>query len=135
MVFSQDKPKTCYQYVNWAEFCYNICHNESIHMVPFLALYGRTPPTIPPYVPHSTPIQALEELFQGRTELLKSLKENLQRARHRMAQKANKKRREVEYAVGYMVLLKLQPYKQQSVAKRLSDKLSKRYFSPFEILE
>lgn len=100
----------------------------------YQAYYGRLPPTIPYYIPHSTPIHAFDEILQEKTELFGRLKETLNHARNCMAEKANKRRREVKYSVGDFVLLKLQPYRQKSMAKRLSHKLSKRYFGPFEIL-
>ncbi|GKC08357.1 ty3-gypsy retrotransposon protein [Tanacetum coccineum] len=52
-----------------------------------------------------------------------------------METNANKKRREVEFSVGDKVLVKLRPYRQISVAKRLSNKLSKRFYGPFEVSE
>ncbi|GJV34106.1 ty3-gypsy retrotransposon protein [Tanacetum coccineum] len=61
--------------------------------------------------------------------------ENLLAAKHGMEIKANRKRREVEFKVGDMVLVKLQPYLQLTLAKRLSNKLAKRYYGPYEVME
>ncbi|GKD74958.1 hypothetical protein Tco_1333240 [Tanacetum coccineum] len=52
-----------------------------------------------------------------------------------MVMQANRKRREVEYKIGDMVLVKLQPYRHITLAKRCSNKLAKRYYGPFEVLE
>lgn len=52
-----------------------------------------------------------------------------------MREAANKHRRNVEFDVGARVLLKLQLYRQHSVARPLSAKLARRFYGPFEILE
>lgn len=44
-------------------------------------------------------------------------------------------RREVEYQVGEKVYLKLQPFRQRSVAQRKCVKLSARFYGPYEILQ
>lgn len=48
---------------------------------------------------------------------------------------ADLKRTDREFKVGDWVYLKLQPYKQQTVAIRSSLKLAAKFFGPFQILE
>nr|GEW45106.1 hypothetical protein [Tanacetum cinerariifolium] len=55
--------------------------------------------------------------------------------KHRMERQANRKRQDVEFNVGDMVLVKLQPYRQVTLAKRYSNKLAKRCYGPFKVLE
>jgi len=52
-----------------------------------------------------------------------------------MKKHCDRHRRDVEFAVGEWVLLKLHKYRQQSLAKRLNFKLAKRYFGPYQILQ
>ncbi|KAL9422961.1 hypothetical protein AB3S75_035111 [Citrus x aurantiifolia] len=93
--------------LSWAELCYNSSYHNGLKMTLYQALFGRLPPTIPPYVKSSTSIQALDEIILKRDKLLKSLKDNLRQAQHRMAQKANTHHREVQFSVGDKVLVKL----------------------------
>lgn len=87
------------------------------------------------YVPGTTKVHSVDELLKQRTELLKKLHANLTVARSRMKTQADQGRREVTFEVGEYVLLKLQPYRQQTVSYRSSHKLSPRYYGPFRILQ
>ncbi|GKC03858.1 ty3-gypsy retrotransposon protein, partial [Tanacetum coccineum] len=112
------RPEQWVRFLPWAEYCYNTSYHSSIWMSPFQALYGRLPLTVIPYPPGTSKVAAVDELLVERDELLRQLKENLLAAKHRMEIKANRKRREVEFKVGDMVLVKLQPYRQLTLAKR-----------------
>lgn len=133
--FTFDQPKKWFDYLSWAELAMNCSVNVSIGMSPFKALYGRDPPNIfgTPAAPTKNAIVAAN--LGERTKLLQTLKSNLARAQLRMAESANKHRRHVEFNVGDRVLLRLQPYRQISVGKPLSAKLSRRYYGPFVITE
>lgn len=50
-----------------------------------------------------------------------------------MQQQANKKRTDIEFQVGDLVLVKLQPYRESTLAKRLSSKLSRWFFGLFAV--
>ena len=52
-----------------------------------------------------------------------------------MKKKADQNRREVEFQVGELVYLKIQPYRLNSLAARINQKLSPRYYGPFKIVE
>ena len=56
-------------------------------------------------------------------------------AQARMNQQSDLHRIERIFKVGDWVYLRLQPYKQQSIAYRSSNKLSPQFFGPYKILE
>ena len=98
--------------MSWAEYHYNTSHHSSIGMTPFQAVYGRTPPTISMYTRGATSVHAVEDDLLSRDEILKHLTINLQAARNRMKQQADKNRRDIQFRVGDLALIKLQPYRQ-----------------------
>ncbi|KAL0435374.1 UNVERIFIED_CONTAM: hypothetical protein Sradi_0245300 [Sesamum radiatum] len=51
-----------------------------------------------------------------------------------MVQQANARRTDRQFEEGTWVFLRLQPYRQKSAAARASQKLGKRFFGPFRIL-
>jgi hypothetical protein len=103
-------------------------------MTPFQALDGRVPPYLTKYEPQSNDPPALQAELIERGRILQQLKSNLERAQQYMKKQADKHRRDISYQVGDFVLVKLQPYRQQSVALRKNQKLGTRYFGPFEII-
>jgi hypothetical protein len=60
-------------------------------MMPFLALYGRLPPTIPYYQAKDSPVNDVDESLIRRDELLEQLKSNLVVACNRMKQGVDRK--------------------------------------------
>ncbi|GJX30983.1 hypothetical protein Tco_0240838, partial [Tanacetum coccineum] len=104
-------------------------------MTLYQAVYERLPPSIIPYPLGSSKVAVFEELLMERDVLFRQLKKNLSHAKNRMEMQVNKKRRIVQFNSADMVLVKLQLYRQVTLAKRSSNKLAKRYYELFEVVE
>lgn len=65
---------------------------------------------------------------------MKIIKANLSRAQHKMKEYKYKQHKDVTFKPNDWVLLKLQPYRQQSLSRRTSQKLSCRYYGPNKVV-
>nr|KYP36855.1 Retrotransposable element Tf2 [Cajanus cajan] len=133
--FTFDAPREWSRMLTWAEYWYNTSYHTSTGMTPFLAVYGRYPPKILEYVPLETDPVTVKEQLLSRDDILQKLKFNLQRAQQIQKQYADKKRFDVDFQIGDLVLVKLQPYRQHSLALRKNQKLGLRYFGPFAVID
>lgn len=116
------------------KYCYNTTPDMSINMSPFKALYGRSTPSVVRVGQNCTLVDSLDQLLRERDAVLDDIRYHLLRAQHRMKKWADSKRREVGFAVGDLVYLKLQLYRQQALARGPCDKLSSRFYGPYVII-
>lgn len=131
--FASDHPKSWSHWISWAEFWYNTTFHSSIGQTPFEVVYGRQAPPIVKFLSNETKVAAVALELSERDEALRQLRGHLQKAQEQMAIYANKKRRDLSFAVGEWVFLKLRPHRQHSVVKRINQKLAARFYGPFQI--
>lgn len=122
--FANGHPQAWAKWLTSAEFWYNTSSHSSLNMTPFQVLYGRKPPQLLKLGLGHTPMDSLEELLLARDAMLDELKLHLLRAQQIMKATVDKKRRDVQFQAGYQVFVKLQPYRQKSVARKPYEKLA-----------
>ncbi|KAJ4756090.1 polyprotein [Rhynchospora pubera] len=124
-----------HQWLYLAEHWYNTCFHSSLNCTPFQALYGYEPRELPSMLIKSQIEGSNNKEEQKRLQTLQLLKENLEKAQKRMKKYADKNRSERQFKEGDWVYMKLQPYRQVSIAGHSQSKLNPKYYGPFEILE
>ena len=135
-----DKPKQWARWLAWVEYWYNTSYHTAAHTTPFKILYGRDPPHLVYYGQGSTPVSQVDQYLEERDRILDEMKRHLSKAHLSKAQQIMKKqaddhRRDVQFAVGDRVYLKLRPCRHKSLARRRSEKRPPQYFGPYEIKE
>ncbi|WOG96248.1 hypothetical protein DCAR_0415582 [Daucus carota subsp. sativus] len=133
--FIGGKPKSWAQWLSWAEFSYNTAPHSSTKFSPFKIVYGRDPPQLLHFGRGQTPVHSLDEMLLERDAILADLQFHLLQSQQRMKAAADTHRRDEVFEVGDQVFLKLQPYRQSSLARRPFEKLASRFYGPFLVLE
>lgn len=134
--FCSDQPKVWAQYLPWAELWYNATFHTAVGMSPHQALYKFSPNIIPNALPGEVSVAVVHDLMNQRKEFHTQLQGNLvHHAQKIMKEVADAKRRDANFAVGDWVVVKFQPYRQSSVAKRLNPKLARRFYGSYQVVE
>jgi len=130
-----DRPRSWLQWLPWAEFCFNTSYQSALRSTPFEVVYGRAPPTLMSYTPGTARVAAVGRQLQDRDTFLTEIRERLILAQDTMREHHNKKRRDVEFAVGEWVLLRLHQRTAVGITAASPSKLAARYFGPYQVVE
>lgn len=77
----------------------------------------------------------MDQLLQNLTTMLAHLRENIHQAQNYMKQQAYQHRLERKFQEGDEVFLRLQPYKQTSLKDKGFQKLSPKFYEPYQVLQ
>uniref|UniRef100_A0A2N9F9M7 Tf2-1-like SH3-like domain-containing protein n=1 Tax=Fagus sylvatica TaxID=28930 RepID=A0A2N9F9M7_FAGSY len=78
--------------------------------------------------------RAVEDLLEHRHQVVGLVEHNLVAAQAKMKQQADKHRSERKFEVGDWVFLRLQPFRQKSMRKKLG-KLSPKFYGPYKVIQ
>ena len=113
---------------------YNNSFQSSIGMAPYEALYGRKCRTQLCWTELSKKKVIGPDLIQETEEKVKMIREILKVAIDKKKSYADMKRKDIRYAIGEKVFLKVSPWKKVMRFGK-NGKLSPRFISPYEVIE
>lgn len=134
-MYGFQNPRMWHRWLTSAEFWYNTSYHTTLKVSHFQALYGYSPPMLPIDVIRGAQHDSQLAWLKDRQRLLFQLRDNLHQAQNRMKHYADQHRTERVLQVGDWAYLKLQPYRQTSIAVRSNLKLTSRFFGPYKVLE
>ena len=77
----------------------------------------------------------VESLLLQRDAVLDEFKHHLHCAQQKMKAHTDSKHRDIHWTIGELIYVKLRPYRQSSLARRVNEKLAPRFYGHFKILE
>jgi hypothetical protein len=128
-----DRPLQWLRWLPWAEYVYNTAYQSALRTTPFKIVYGRDPPNIRSYEPGKTRVAAVAKGMSERDDMLADAHARLEQAQSVYKRFYDKHHRDVRFAVGDWVWLRLRhraPASLQGVSK---SKLQSRFYGPYRI--
>ena len=123
-----DRPCAWVDWLPWAEYCYSTFHTPS-RTTPF-----QVPPLLP-YTAGTARTDAVDHLLRERDEFLTEVWERLLQAQQVSKCYYDANHRDLEFAVGDWVRLRLLHRPTRTLDPRAKGKLGPRYAGPFQVLE
>eukprot|EP00253_Pinus_taeda_P012917 PITA_12917 len=133
--FTSEKQHLWVQWLPLAEWWYNTNYHATTKMTPYEAVYGQLPPSPTSYIKGCSKVQAVDQLLESRSTMLTHLRENLHQAQNHMKQQVDQHHSERQFQEGDQVFLRLQPYKQTSLKDKGCQKLSPKFYRPYQVLQ
>jgi hypothetical protein len=116
------------------EFTYNNSFHTSIGMAPYEALYGRKCRTPLCWYQDGESLMLGPELVQQTTEKVRAIQDKMKASQSRQKSYADKRRRDLEFAEGDHVFIRVTPTTGVGRAIK-SRKLTPRFIGPYQILK
>jgi len=121
------------KWIHLGEYCYNTTYHMSIGMTPFRALYGYDALSFADVMFGDSRAPKAKDWIQENQDILRVLKENIQLAQNQQKMYADRHRTERNFEMGDVVYLRLQPYRQSSLKKKVVEKLKPRFYGLYRI--
>jgi hypothetical protein len=130
-----DRPRQWLRWLPWAEYIYNTAYQTALQETPFKIVYGRDPPSIRSYEPGDTRVAAVAKSMAERDELLADVRFRLQQAQAVYKSYYDRRHRDVQFAVGDWVWLRLRQRAASSLHLPTRGKLKPRFYGPYRVSE
>lgn len=128
--FLYDQPHHWYKFLSLAKWSYNTFVHTGTCFSLFEVTYGKPPSSLPLYLPGSSKMEVVDFILSSGAAMHTVLQRRLQKYQASMKSRPDAHRRDIIFAVGDWVYVKLRPYRQTLVQPTYS-KLSKCYYGLF----
>eukprot|EP00253_Pinus_taeda_P007116 PITA_07116 len=133
--FTSENQHLWVQWLPLVEWWYNTNYHATTKMTPYEAVYGQLLPSPTSSIKGCSKVQAVDQLLESHSTMLAHLRENLHQAQNCMKQQVDQHRLELQFQEGVQVFLRLQPYKQTSLKDKGCQKLSPKFYGPYQVLQ